>query len=51
MTGPHDSIIGVRKEQAIRKFLNLLPTRFEPAVGGTMLQGAHLEIDESYNFV
>jgi len=47
MTGPHDSIIGVRKEQAIRKFLNLLPTRFEAAVGGTKLQGVLLEIDEA----
>jgi len=47
MTGPHDSIIGVRKEQAIQKFLNLLPTRFEPAVGDTKLQGVILDIDES----
>ncbi len=47
MTGPHDSIIGVRKEQAIQKFLNLLPTRFEPAVGDAKLQGVHLEIDET----
>lgn len=47
MTGPHDSIIGVKKEQAIQKFLNLLPVRFEPAVGETKLQGVHLEIDES----
>jgi metallophosphoesterase (TIGR00282 family) len=46
MTGPHDSIIGVRKEQAIQKFLNLLPTRFEPAVGGTKLQGVHLDVDD-----
>jgi hypothetical protein len=46
MTGPHDSIIGVRKEQAIQKFLNLLPTRFEPAVGGTKLQGVHLDLDD-----
>jgi metallophosphoesterase (TIGR00282 family) len=47
MTGPHDSIIGVRKEQAIQKFLNLLPTRFEPATGDTKLQGVLLDIDES----
>jgi len=47
MTGPHDSIIGVRKEQAIKKFLNLLPTRFEPAVGDTKLQGVLLDIDET----
>jgi metallophosphoesterase (TIGR00282 family) len=47
MTGPHDSIIGVRKEQAIQKFLNLLPTRFEPATGDTKLQGVHLDVDEA----
>ena len=47
MTGPHDSIIGVRKEQAIQKFLNLLPTRFEPATGDTKLQGVILDIDDS----
>jgi metallophosphoesterase (TIGR00282 family) len=47
MTGPHDSIIGVRKDQAIQKFLNLLPTRFEPATGDTKLQGVFLDIDES----
>lgn len=47
MTGPHDSIIGVRKDLAIRKFLNLLPVRFEPATGDTKLQGVFLDVDES----
>jgi metallophosphoesterase (TIGR00282 family) len=47
MTGPHDSVIGVQKEQAIRKFLTQLPTRFEPASGGVLLQGVHLDIDEA----
>ncbi|MGE5176212.1 MAG: TIGR00282 family metallophosphoesterase [Hyphomicrobiales bacterium] len=47
MTGPHDSVIGVRKDQAIRKFLTLLPTRFEPATGDPRLHGLHLEIDEA----
>jgi calcineurin-like phosphoesterase len=37
----------VRKDQAIQKFLNLLPTRFEPATGDTKLQGVFLDIDES----
>jgi 2',3'-cyclic-nucleotide 2'-phosphodiesterase len=46
MTGPHDSVIGVRKDQAIRKFLTLLPTRFEPATGDVRLHGVHLEIDD-----
>ena len=47
MTGPHESVIGVQKEQAIRKFLTQLPTRFEPAGGGVRLQGVHLEVDEA----
>jgi hypothetical protein len=46
MTGPHDSVIGVQKELAIRKFLTQLPTRFEPAIGDVKLHGVHLEVDE-----
>jgi len=45
MTGPHDSVIGVQKELAIRKFLTQLPTRFEPALGNVKLHGVHLELD------
>ena len=47
MTGPHDSVIGVQKELAIRKFLTQLPTRFEPATGNVRLHGVHLEFDEA----
>jgi len=47
MTGPHDSVIGVRKDQAIRKFLTQLPTRFEPATGDVRLHGVFLEIDDA----
>ena len=47
MTGPYDSVIGVRKELAIQKFLTQLPTRFEPATGDVRLCGVHLEVDES----
>lgn len=47
MTGPYDSVIGVRKELAIQKFLTLLPTRFEPATGDVRLNGVHLEVDEA----
>ncbi len=47
MTGPHDSVIGVQKELALRKFLTQLPTRFEPAIGDARLHGVHLEIDEA----
>ena len=31
MTGPHDSVIGVRSEIAIQRFLTQVPIRFKPA--------------------
>ncbi len=33
MTGPHDSIIGVDVRPALKRFLDGLPARFEPAAG------------------
>ena len=46
MTGPRDSVIGVKKEIALERFLTLLPNKFEPASGSMELQGAIVEIDE-----
>jgi 2',3'-cyclic-nucleotide 2'-phosphodiesterase len=40
MTGPHDSVIGVRTEIILRRFLSGGPGRFEPADGGVLVQGA-----------
>ena len=40
MTGPHDSVIGVRTEIVLRRFLTAGPGRFEPADGGVLVQGA-----------
>ena len=37
MTGPYESVIGVKKEIIIDKFLNGLPARFEPATGDVRL--------------
>ncbi|RJQ45775.1 MAG: TIGR00282 family metallophosphoesterase [Nitrospiraceae bacterium] len=45
MTGPVDSIIGVKKEQIIQKFLNQIPVRFETAKGQTLLSCAVLEVN------
>ncbi len=45
MTGPVDSIIGVRKDQIINKFLTQIPTRFETARGETMLSCVVLDIN------
>jgi hypothetical protein len=40
MTGPHDSVIGVRTEIILRRFLTGLPGRFDVADGGPLVQGA-----------
>jgi metallophosphoesterase (TIGR00282 family) len=45
MTGPHDSVIGVRAEIALRRFVTQLPARHEPAEGDVRLEGAVIECD------
>jgi metallophosphoesterase (TIGR00282 family) len=45
MTGPHDSIIGVRKELALQKLRTHLPVRYQPADGGIRLEGVWVELD------
>jgi 2',3'-cyclic-nucleotide 2'-phosphodiesterase len=45
MCGPIDSVIGVKRELAIRRFITHLPTRFEPAAGRTVVQGAVVSLD------
>jgi metallophosphoesterase (TIGR00282 family) len=42
MTGPHDSVIGVRSELAIARMRTRLPVRFEPAEGDVRLEGVLL---------
>jgi metallophosphoesterase (TIGR00282 family) len=39
MTGPHDSVIGVKADLAIARMRTRLPVRFEPAEGGTRIEG------------
>jgi 2',3'-cyclic-nucleotide 2'-phosphodiesterase len=46
MCGPWDSIIGVRKELVLERFLSQRPVGFEPARRETYLQGALVEIDD-----
>jgi len=46
MTGPIDSIIGMRTDIVIPKFLSGLPARFEVAEGDVQLCAALLDIDE-----
>jgi calcineurin-like phosphoesterase len=45
MCGPIDSVIGVKSDLAIRRFVTHLPTRFETASGRTVVQGAVVAID------
>ena len=39
MTGPHDSVIGVKAELAIQRMRTGMPVRFEPAEGGVRIEG------------
>ena len=45
VTGPHDSVIGAQKEPAIRRFVDQMPVRFEPASGDVKFCGVLLEVD------
>jgi 2',3'-cyclic-nucleotide 2'-phosphodiesterase len=45
MTGPHDSVIGVEAELAIRRMRTGLPVRFRPAEGGVRIEGVLLDCD------
>lgn len=44
MTGPHDSVIGVKKELALEHFLKSAQVRYQPASEGIRLQGVAIEI-------
>jgi metallophosphoesterase (TIGR00282 family) len=45
MTGPYDSVIGVRKELVIDKFVGGMPARFEAATGDVRLCAVVVECD------
>jgi 2',3'-cyclic-nucleotide 2'-phosphodiesterase len=47
MCGPWDSVIGLRKENAIERFLTQRHSSFDLAQGEVYLQGAMVEIDET----
>jgi len=46
MTGPFDSVIGVRKDIVIEKFLYQIPNKFDVAKGDVRLQGVVFEVSE-----
>jgi len=43
MTGPHDSVIGVEADLAIRRMRTGMPVRFHPASGDVRIEGAVVE--------
>jgi len=46
MTGPYDSVIGVKKELVVGKFLSNMPTRFEAATGDARLCAVVVDCDD-----
>jgi metallophosphoesterase (TIGR00282 family) len=46
MTGPMDSVIGIRKEVALDRFLTQIPWKFDVGTEDIVLQGVVVEIDE-----
>ncbi len=47
MCGPIDSVIGMRREPVLQRFLTQMPSRFEVASGPALVQGAIVDIDET----
>jgi metallophosphoesterase (TIGR00282 family) len=45
MTGPFDSVIGIKKEVILQRFLLQIPNKFDVAKGDVRLQGVTVEID------
>ena len=45
MTGPFDSVIGIKKDAIIERFLTQIPNKFEVAKGDVRLQGVLLDVD------
>ena len=46
MTGPHDSVIGVKAELAIRRMRNAMPVRFEPATDDVRIEALVVDCDD-----
>jgi 2',3'-cyclic-nucleotide 2'-phosphodiesterase len=45
MTGPHDSVIGVKAELAIQRMRTGIPVRFHPADGDVRIEGVLVECE------
>lgn len=49
MTGVRDSVLGVKKEIIIKRFVDLIPQKFELAEGSIILNGVVFEFDDDNN--
>ena len=47
MTGPHDSVIGVRRDVVVKRLCSMLPARFVVAQGDVRLNGLLLDVDRT----
>lgn len=47
MTGVIDSVIGMKTEASVARFVNKIPNKYEPASGETMLCGCIFDIDDN----
>jgi metallophosphoesterase (TIGR00282 family) len=45
MCGPDHSVLGIRTDQVLRRFVTQMPTRFEVAPGPVIVQGAIIDLD------
>ena len=46
MSGPMDSVLGMRTDQVLRRFLTQMPTRFEVATGEAVAHGVLIDVDQ-----
>jgi 2',3'-cyclic-nucleotide 2'-phosphodiesterase len=46
MTGPTDSIIGMKKDLILKKFLTTMPVRYEVASGPAMIEGVIIRVSD-----
>jgi hypothetical protein len=47
MCGPEDSVLGIKTEPVLQRFLTQMPTRFDVATGPVLVQGAVVDVDEA----
>ena len=47
MTGPLNSVIGMRQDASVKRFLTAMPARFKPATGPVRLNAVVVEVDEN----